>query len=105
MGVVDHDRPFGANHLNPGGREIGIGWREHPACADGKHTPVIQGDDNPYAIRYIVRRLHDFANFLSVHTDRLRKAQAPSAFPETHVYRPEDFPSPSENVWSPASRR
>src|ERR1700730_13928363 len=77
MGVVNHDRPFGASHLNPGGREIRIGGRKHPAGADGKHTPVIQGGDNPYAIRDSVRRLPDFANFLSVHTDGFSRCKTP----------------------------
>src|ERR1700730_5025409 len=77
MSVIHHDCSFGANHLNPSRGKIRIGGREHPAGADGENTSVIQSDDNPYAIRDTVRRLHDLANFLSVHTHGFSRGKTP----------------------------
>src|SRR5690348_1696929 len=71
MGVVYHDSTFSADHFDPSGRKIGISRREHPSRTDGEYAAVVQRDHDPGAIRNVVSRLHDFADFLGIYANGL----------------------------------
>src|SRR4029077_14519190 len=50
---------------------------KYPSRADGEYAAVVQRHHNPGAIGNVVGRLHDFADFLRVNTDRFARGKAP----------------------------
>src|SRR5262245_50540970 len=77
MGVVHHYRALGPDEFDPGGREIWIRGRQHPAASDREHGTVVHRHDHPDAVGRVVLRLHDLGGLLRVDADRLAWCKTP----------------------------
>ena len=77
MGVVEHERAFGAENLHPGRAVVRIARRQVPAAADDGDHAVVEGHDREHHVVRTVHRLHVAVGALAVDAHGLGRLQQP----------------------------
>src|SRR6185437_14311011 len=77
LGVVEHQRAFGAGDLDPGRAVIRVAHRKIPAAADHHHHAIVHGDGGEHHVMRAVDRLHVTEGALAVDPHWFRRLQQP----------------------------